>query len=225
MNKRRVLILAAVLLAGLVLATGALAQETASIAWWVVAGGGGEASDAEVMVNSTLGQPIIGPASGDSISLGAGYWYGTEGPTAVTLASFTAAPQEGDILIAWETAIEIDTVGFNLYRAQSPDGPYVELNDTLIPSQAPGSVFGATYTWLDEDVQEGVTYYYKLEDVEVGGKRTMHGPINASAQVPTALSTVSFKAQSGNGTGALLAGLLFLGLLGLAVARRRDQQQ
>jgi hypothetical protein len=77
MNKRRAIILAAALLGGLVLATGALAQGAHSIAWWVVAGGGGESTAAgEVAVNSTLGQPIIGPAGGDSVSLGAGYWYG-----------------------------------------------------------------------------------------------------------------------------------------------------
>jgi hypothetical protein len=235
MNKRRVLIMAATLLCGLALVlsadessvleglTTALAQETASINRWVVSGGGGEASDGgKVAVNSTLGQPIIGHASGGSISQGAGYWYGAAGdPTAVTLASFSATPQAGGILIAWETAMEIDTVGFNLYRAQSPDGPYVKLNDTLIPSQSPGSVFGATYAWLDEGVQDGITYYYKLEDVEVSGQSTFHGPVSATAQIPTAVSTASFRGKRRNGVGAAVAGVLFLSLIGLAVARRR----
>jgi hypothetical protein len=93
MNKRRAIILAAALLVMLVLVlslteglvTGVLAQgmpalsivEGPSIGWWVVAGGGGESTAAgEVAMNSTLGQPIIGPAGGDSVSLGAGYWYG-----------------------------------------------------------------------------------------------------------------------------------------------------
>ena len=77
MNKRRALMLAAVLFVELALATGALAQGMPHIAWWIVAGGGGEASGAgEVAVSSTLGQPIIGPAGGDPVSLGAGYWYG-----------------------------------------------------------------------------------------------------------------------------------------------------
>jgi hypothetical protein len=77
MNKRHAIILAAVLLVGLVLVTGVLAQGAPSIAWWVASGGGGESTAAgEVAVNSTLGQPIVGPAGGDSISLGAGYWYG-----------------------------------------------------------------------------------------------------------------------------------------------------
>jgi hypothetical protein len=234
MNKRRVLILAA-LLGGLVLvlslvgglATGVLAQGTASVDWWVVAGGGGESSEAgKVVVNSTLGQPIIGPSGEKPIALGAGYWYGADGPpTAVTLASFTATPVDGHILIKWETAMEIDTVGFNLYRSESPDGPYVKLNNTIIPSQAPGAPFGADYAWLDENVQPGITYYYKLEDVEVGGKCTTHGPVSATAQAPTALSTTSFRIKKGNDVGTAVAGLILLSLLGLAIARRRDKRR
>ncbi|MBN1810856.1 MAG: hypothetical protein JXA14_03375, partial [Anaerolineae bacterium] len=113
-------------------------------------------------------------------------------PTAVTLASFTATPQEGGILVAWETAIEIDNVGFNLYRTQAPEGAWVRLNDTLIPSQSPGSVFGTTYAWLDENVETGTTYYYKLEDIEVGGKHTFHGPVAAQPTEPAALVLRSF---------------------------------
>ena len=32
--------------------------------------------DYGIALNSTLGQPIIGPSGGDSATLGAGYWYG-----------------------------------------------------------------------------------------------------------------------------------------------------
>ncbi len=72
---------------------------------------------------------------------------------------------------------EIDNLGFNLYRAESPDGPYVKLNEELIPSQAPGSPIGAVYVWLDSTVQMGRIYYYKLEDVDIYGYTTMHGPV------------------------------------------------
>jgi hypothetical protein len=142
-------------------------------------------------------------------------------PTAVDLVSFSATRQEGGVLVAWETAMEVDNVGFNLYRSTSVDGPYARLNGDLIPSQSPGDASGATYTWLDDEVQPGVTYYYKLEDVEVGGTRTMHGPVSSSAQNPTAVSLVSFKARGDNPAVVLLTGGLILGLSGLAVVRRR----
>jgi hypothetical protein len=201
------LILVAALLGGLALvpslveglATGVLAQGTASVDWWVVAGGGGASSADEVVVNSTLGQPIIGSSGEKPVALGAGYWYGAEGPpTAVTLAAFTATPVDGNILVEWETAMEIDTVGFNLYRSESPGGPYAKLNNTLIPSQSPGSVFGASYAWLDEDVQGGLTYYYKLEELEVGGGRNWYGPVSTGDDNP---NSVILSRATAEGTG------------------------
>ena len=105
-------------------------------------------------------------------------------------------------------AMEIDTVGFNLYCAQSPSGDWVRLNATLIPSQSPGSVFGATYTWLDEDVASGITYYYKLEDVEVGGQRTFHGPITAQAGGPTCVILRALGIDSAPGSALLVIGLV-----------------
>ena len=209
MNKRRMLILAAALLGGLALilsadessvveglVTGVLAQGKASVVdWWVVASGGGESDEAgKVVVNSTLGQPIIGPSSDKSVALGAGYWYGAEGPTAVTLASFTATPVDGNILVEWETAMEIDTVGFNVWRSETRDSGYVRVNDTLIPSASPGSAWGSTYSYVDSDVIPGTTYYYKLEELEVSGGRNWHGPVSAGDDNPT--SVILFKATT-----------------------------
>ena len=104
-------------------------------------------------------------------------------PTQVFLVSFDAAPQDVAILITWETSQEIDNLGFNLYRAESSSGPMTRLNDTLIPTQVPpGSPFGATYEWLDEDeLVPGQVYYYWLEDVDLHGNATMHGPTHAQA--------------------------------------------
>ncbi|MBN1139662.1 MAG: proprotein convertase P-domain-containing protein [Anaerolineae bacterium] len=102
-------------------------------------------------------------------------------PTAVALARFEGWPEGLAIHVEWETVTEIDNLGFNLYRAESPDGPYVRLNEELIPSQAPGSPVGAVYVWLDDAVQAGQTYYYMLEDVDVYGQTTMHGPVEVRA--------------------------------------------
>ncbi|MGD8791316.1 MAG: kelch repeat-containing protein [Anaerolineae bacterium] len=99
-------------------------------------------------------------------------------PTAVSLLSFDATPGRRAIRLDWETASEIDNVGFNLYR-QAAQGEPVRLNAALIPSQNPGSTTGATYTFLDDAAEPGVTYYYWLEDVDVYGWATLHGPVRA----------------------------------------------
>ena len=98
-------------------------------------------------------------------------------PNVVTLASFTASLAEGAILLEWETATEIDNLGFNLYRAKSSTDSRTQLNESLLPSQSPGSMLGATYGFRDETVTEGVAYYYWLEDVDLYGGGTSHGPL------------------------------------------------
>jgi hypothetical protein len=105
-------------------------------------------------------------------------------PTAIELASFTAAPQGNGVLLSWETATEFDNLGFHLYRARTPDGQRTQLDQRLIPSQSPGNAVGASYTFLDETATPGNTYYYWLEDVDVYGVAVQHGP--AVAEVPLA---------------------------------------
>jgi hypothetical protein len=102
-------------------------------------------------------------------------------PTAVKLVRFEAGPDGTAIHVEWETASEIDNLGFNLYRSGTENGPWVRLNDAIIPSKAPGSPGGAVYTWQDDDVVPGATYYYRLEDVDVFGTSTFHGPVSATA--------------------------------------------
>jgi hypothetical protein len=157
-----VCLLAPGLALSVVMAGLALAEGSAAIDWWVF-------------------QPIIGPSSADAVSLGAGYWYGGGEPTAVTLAGFKARPVGGNILVEWETATEIDTLGFDLYRSESPGGPHAKLNASLIPVQVPGAPIGAAYAWPDEAVEPGLTYWYWLDDIDVDSVATRHGPVEATA--------------------------------------------
>jgi hypothetical protein len=96
--------------------------------------------------------------------------------TAVTLLSFTATGRDDSVFLSWETAQEVSNMGFNVYRGESPGGPFTRLNDTLIPALT-FSVRGRTYTHEDGDVTRGRLYYYKLEDIDIYGMRTLHGPI------------------------------------------------
>ena len=86
--------------------------------------------------------------------------------------------ESGMVIVEWTTESEVNLAGFNIYRSESPDGPYVKVNDTLIPA-APDPIAGGSYSYTDATAEPGVTYYYQLEDVELDGKATMHGPIVA----------------------------------------------
>jgi hypothetical protein len=102
-----------------------------------------------------------------------------EGPTAITLVSFTAEPGVGSVTLAWETGTEVDNAGFNLYRAITPGGPWTKINGALIAAEG-DPVAGARYSFLDEDLAPG-TYTYELEDVDLNGVATLHGPVSATA--------------------------------------------
>ncbi len=132
---------------------------------------------------TSASMPNFAALSGGEFGAGGG------SPTAITLADFTATPHAGGILLTWETAAELDNAGFNLYRSTTPEGPYTRLNDTLIPPQHPGEVSGGVYTWLDTEVQPGVTYFYKLEDVDIQGVSTFHGPVTVTARAATSAPT------------------------------------
>ena len=99
-----------------------------------------------------------------------------EGSTAITLIDFTASAEKAHILLTWQTGTEIDNAGFNLHRAKTADGPYIKINPTLIPAQG-SPLFGADYTYIDNAIQAGETYYYKLEDIDIHSLSTLHGPV------------------------------------------------
>ena len=101
-----------------------------------------------------------------------------EEPTAVTLAAFSAEAGAGSVVLAWETAAEIDNAGFNLYRATAEGGPYTKVNDALVAAEG-DPTSGASYTFLDKGLLPG-TYYYKLEDVDFAGVTALHGPVSAT---------------------------------------------
>lgn len=105
-----------------------------------------------------------------------------EETTAITLASFDAAPGNGSVTLAWTTGDETNNFGFNVYRADSSEGTYVKLNTSVIASQS-DSGEGASYVYADDTAQNRKTYYYKLEDVDVNGVSTFNGPISATPRL------------------------------------------
>ncbi|MFZ2362387.1 MAG: hypothetical protein WA040_23810 [Anaerolineae bacterium] len=125
-------------------------------------------------------------------------------PTAITLADFHAVQQGDAVLVTWETASELNNRGFNLYRGTSPDGWDRQLNSALIPSQSQGSPSGFVYTWEDRaDLVPGTTYYYWLQDVDLSGALTVHGPVSVDFSVPTAVTLNGVQASPAAGAAAL----------------------
>lgn len=101
--------------------------------------------------------------------------------TEVELSSFTAGAEDCAVMLDWETASELSNLGFHLYRSTTEQGPYERITSTLIPGLGSSPV-GARYRYRDAGRTNGVTYYYKLEDVETTGGTMLHGPVSATPE-------------------------------------------
>ena len=98
--------------------------------------------------------------------------------TAVDLVSFDAISETDAVRLTWETVNEMNTMGFNLYRADTVEGDRVQINETLIPSSFIDNPFGSLYAYLDKDVESGKTYFYWLEEQEFSMlEKTIFGPV------------------------------------------------
>jgi hypothetical protein len=141
-------------------------------------------------------------------------------PTAVTLSSFTVAWEEDQVMVTWETALEIDTVGFNLWRSETRDGDYVQVNAVLIPAASPGGAWGGSYTYTDSDVTTRTTYYYKLHEIEIGGASNWYGPASTgtSGDNPNALTFSKVTTKRPVQTSVMWSGgMVFLVSVGLVL--------
>ena len=113
-------------------------------------------------------------------------------PTRIALQSFSAysaTDKNGAnrVVLTWKTGGEAHNLGFNVYREQN--GNRVRMNPSMIAGSAllmSGALpkhAGRSYAWIDPSAGvPGASYW--LEDIDVNGTRTMHGPVSVSAGMP-----------------------------------------
>jgi len=95
-------------------------------------------------------------------------------PLAVTVTGFEGTIEDGAAVMRWTTGLEVGTEGFHLLRSEAENGAYRRVTEEMIPAH--GGVKGASYEYRDGSVQPNRRYFYKLEEVEVNGPGTLHGP-------------------------------------------------
>ncbi len=101
--------------------------------------------------------------------------------SAVSLLYFNAVPFNAAIDLRWRTNAERNHMGFNVYRSDIYSAQFQQINKTLLRNLKSSGSNQADYRFIDQNVTNGQTYYYYIEDVEVGGKKVLHGPVSATA--------------------------------------------
>ena len=67
--------------------------------------------------------------------------------TPVTLKSFTVGYDAAGVRVAWETGVELENLGFNVYRSVASDGERIKINGLMIPGM--GNSQGRLYELRD----------------------------------------------------------------------------
>jgi len=83
-------------------------------------------------------------------------------PLPIELVDFKVRPRKNDILLTWETANEVDNVGFEVQRSRLAEDGFEKIGWI----DGNGDIEAASYNFIDESVETGIQYYYRLKQID-----------------------------------------------------------
>jgi len=102
----------------------------------------------------------------------------------VELISFTGNYFDGQIQLSWETASEIDNLGFILLRKGFDDADFKEIVSYKTDNRLMGlgtSPVGQKYVFIDDQVSLNENYAYQLWDFAYDGRQEFNAEINVKS--------------------------------------------
>jgi hypothetical protein len=105
------------------------------------------------------------------------------GSTYAVISDFRASAHDEGLLLEWETAAELRTLGFQLERRGLGDRGYHRVNDDLLLGLM-GAPNGGFYSYVDSSAQPGRRYQYRLVEVETNGREQVYGPYVVRVRAP-----------------------------------------
>jgi len=114
----------------------------------------------------------------------------------VELQNFNAVPGNSKVTLCWTTESETENLGFILSRKVKGESVKYEEIASYLTDKALGG-HGSTserheYSYTDYDVINGVTYSYKIEDVDYSGTAKMHDIVVTATPTGEAEQTVCY---------------------------------
>ena len=100
-------------------------------------------------------------------------------PTLVEMSGVAVESYDGGVLLRWQTGYEVRNLGFNIYR--DARGVRTRINQRIIAGSALVAglrtplTAGQSYEWWDPS-PPGKGVEYSIEDVDLRGVHTLHGP-------------------------------------------------
>jgi len=113
-----------------------------------------------------------------------------------------ADSQSGGVLLEWRTREEIRNLGFNIYREDAFGrhrvNPSVIAGAALFVRGGKPQHGAKTYQWIDPAGTAESSYL--LEDVDLNGTRSSHGPVNVDSSTTSATYTARSASRVANST-------------------------
>jgi hypothetical protein len=97
--------------------------------------------------------------------------------TPVELVDFSGRTIKNGVFLSWITATEKENAGFRVHRVAN--GETKLLTPTMIPGAGTSAV-PHRYEYVDEAVEPGTTYLYRLSDISLSGIERFHAPVRVS---------------------------------------------
>jgi hypothetical protein len=91
---------------------------------------------------------------------------------AVTLSYFRLIPGDGQVTVEWGTATELDTLAFQVQRSLEQAAGFTDIGGMIFAQG--DQLTGADYEYLDATVTNGVTYWYRLVEIDTSQHLTYY---------------------------------------------------
>jgi|GEM_PF-649729 len=126
------------------------------------------------------------------------YWsFTVDNELDVPVTAFSAESTRDGVELTWECSEP--GVGFNLYRSEEATGARTRLREMLNAGLITGE---SPYGYLDAAVEEGTTYGYWLEAIDLSGSSETFGPVSCSAGIFVPSSYALYQSRPNPARGA-----------------------
>ncbi|MCF7813024.1 MAG: hypothetical protein K9N40_00930, partial [Candidatus Cloacimonetes bacterium] len=130
----------------------------------------------------------------DNVEFDPNNWVLSTSSTLRGVSINNAYSADGEVIVFWEEFWpEVGIDGYNLYRAENPDDPFIQINQDLITETS----------YVDDDVVNGTTYYYKLKATKDNGFETPFSQVYEATPINFPMNQgvlVIDETKDGNGT-------------------------
>jgi len=106
---------------------------------------------------------------------------GAVSPVAVSLSRFEALAGDAESLVVWDTASEFDNLGFEVWRRLVGESDFQRVSPGIILGHGTTDL-SAHYAFKDAPLANGIAAQYLLADIDLDGRTTWHGPVEATPE-------------------------------------------